>query len=121
MIRLAPLAGIPLSDSLSPAEKLKAVQTLAEAGHEAALEIFRNIGVYLAHTLSLYARFYDLRTLLVMGRVASGVGGDVLIGECNRILREEYPALAEKITVMLPDEKARRVGQSIAAASLPEI
>ena len=121
VIRLAPRVGITLSDRLSLAEKLKEVQKLAEAGHEGAREIFRNIGVYLAHTLSLYARFYDLRYLLVLGRVASGVGGDLLIEECNRVLREEYPALHEKITVMLPDEKARRVGQSIAAASLPEI
>ena len=121
VIRLAPRVGITLSDKLSLAEKLKEVQKLAEAGHDGAREIFRNIGVYLAHTLSLYARFYDLRTLLVLGRVASGVGGDLLIAECNRVLREEYPALAERITVMLPDEKARRVGQSIAAASLPEI
>ena len=67
------------------------------------------------------AAFYDLRYLLVLGRVASGVGGDLLIEECNRILREEYPELSAKITVMLPDEKARRVGQSIAAASLPEV
>ena len=121
VIRLAPRVGITLSDSLSLAEKLKEVQKLAEAGHPGAREIFVNIGVYLAHTLSLYARFYDLRYLLVLGRVASGVGGDLLIDECNRVLREEYPALAEKITVMLPDEKARRVGQSIAAASLPEV
>ena len=79
------------------------------------------IGCYLAHTLLLYSSFYDLRYLLVLGRVASGVGGDLLIDECSRVLREEYPELAEKITVMLPDEKARRVGQSIAAASLPEV
>ena len=79
------------------------------------------IGSYLGHTLPLYARFYDLKVLLVLGRVASGIGGDLLIAECNRVLREEYPALAETVTVMLPDEKARRVGQSIAAASLPEV
>ena len=121
VIRLAPRAGIELDTRLSLAEKLKAVQRLAEDGHEGARKIFVTIGCYLAHTLPLYARFYDLRYLLVLGRVASGVGGDLLIAECNRILREEYPALAEKITVMLPDEKARRVGQSIAAASLPEV
>ena len=121
VIRLAPAAGIVLSGELSPAEKLKAVQKLAEEGHEGAREIFRCVGVYLAHTLPLYARYYDLRYLLVLGRVASGVGGDLLIETCNRVLREEYPALAERVTVMLPDEKARRVGQSIAAASLPEL
>ena len=113
--------GIELPGELSLAEKLKAVQKLAEEGHEGARKILLTIGTYLGHTLSLYARFYDLHYLLVLGRVASGVGGDLLIEECNRVLREEYPALAEKVTVMLPDEKARRVGQSIAAASLPEV
>ena len=121
VVRLAPRAGITLADSLSPAEKLKAVQSLAEAGHRGAQEIFRTVGAFLAHTLSLYARFYDLRCLLVLGRVASGIGGELLIAECGRILAEEYPKLAEKVRVMLPDEKARRVGQSIAAASLPEV
>ena len=121
VIRLAPRAGITLDEGLSLAEKLKEVQKLAEAGHEGARKIFVTIGSYLGHTLPLYARFYDLKVLLVLGRVASGIGGDLLIAECNRVLREEYPALAETVTVMLPDEKARRVGQSIAAASLPEV
>ena len=88
---------------------------------ERAKEIFLSIGVYFAHTVALYANYYDLKYLLVMGRVASGIGGDILIAECNRVLKEEYPALAAKVTVMLPDEKARRVGQSIAAASLPAL
>ena len=121
VIRLAPRAGIELPEGLSLAEKLREVQKLAEAGHEGARSVFVTIGCYLAHTLPLYARFYDLRVLLVLGRVASGVGGELLIGECRRVLREEYPSLAEKLRVMLPDEKARRVGQSIAAASLPEV
>ena len=121
VIKLAPRAGIVLEESLTPAEKLKAVQVLAESGDEAALRIFTDIGCYLAHTLSLYAQFYDLKYLLVLGRVASGVGGERIISRCNQVLKTEYPQLAEKITVMLPDEKTRRVGQSVAAASLPEV
>lgn len=120
VIRLAPAAGISLDESLSLAEKLKAVQKLVEEGHDGAKEIFKNIGIFLAHTIPLYGRFYDLKYLLVLGRVASGTGGDLLIEECNRVLKEEYPDIYDSIKVMLPDEKARRVGQSIAAASLPE-
>ena len=120
VIKLAPAAGIALSEALSPAEKLKEVQKLAEEGKASALAIFRSIGAYLAHTLALYVLVYPMRTLLVLGRVASGVGGETLVAECRRILREEYPALFERIRVMLPDEKTRRVGQSVAAASLPE-
>ena len=119
VIKLAPAAGIKLDSELTPAEKLKVVQKLADEGHEGALDIFRSIGVYLAHTLVLYSQFYKIETLLVLGRVASRVGGDLIISECNRVLSEEYPELADKIDVTLPDEMMRRVGQSVAAASLP--
>ena len=121
VIKLAPKAGIELDAELSPAEKLKVVQALAQDGHEGALDIFRSIGVYLAHTLVLYASFYEIKTLLVLGRVTSGVGGDLIVSECNRVLAEEHPRLAAQIDVTLPDEKMRRVGQSVAAASLPEL
>lgn len=121
VIKLAPKAGIALDEKLPLAEKLKVVQTLANGGAKNAIDIFRSIGTYLAHTLVLYSRFYDLKYLLVLGRVASGIGGDELIAECNRVLKEEYSDLYNKLTVMLPDEKTRRVGQSVAAASLPKI
>ena len=119
--KLAPAAGIALSERLTPAEKLKEVQKLAEQGLPYAQEIFRSIGGYLGHTLCLYERLYDIRSLIVLGRVASGVGGELIVAECRRVLKEEYPELAQKLCVMLPDEKFRRVGQSMAAASLPEI
>ncbi len=121
VIKLAPAANIILDPENTPAEKLKVVQALANDGNEDALDIYRSIGCYLAHTLVLYSNFYEIETLLVLGRVASGDGGDLLISECNRILEEEYPELAAKINVTLPDEKMRRVGQSVAAASLPEL
>ena len=120
VIKLAPAAGIALLESLTPAEKLKEVQKLAESGHAGALDIFRSIGVYLGHTLCLYEMLYDIRNLIVLGRVASGVGGDLIVAECQRVLSEEYPELSQKLRVMLPDENFRRVGQSMAAASLPE-
>lgn len=121
VIKLAPAANIILNPEDSPAEKLKVVQALANDGNQDALDIYRSIGCYLAHTLVLYSQFYEIKTLLVLGRVASGAGGDLLISECNRILAEEYPELDAQITVTLPDEKMRRVGQSVAAASLPEL
>ena len=119
--KLAPAAGIALSEHLTPAEKLKEVQKLAEGGNPYALAIFDSIGVYLAHTLSLYEMFYDIRNLLVLGRVASGIGGERIVSDCQRVLNEEYPELSRKLRVMLPDENFRRVGQSMAAASLPDI
>ncbi len=121
VIKLAPAAGISLDAELSPAEKLKVVQGLANDGHEGALDIFRSIGTYLAHTLVLYSSFYEIKTLLVLGRVASGVGGDLVVDVCNDVLAAEYPELADAINVTLPDEMMRRVGQSVAAASLPAL
>jgi Transcriptional regulator/sugar kinase len=122
VIKLAPAAGIELDEALAPAEKLKAVQNILDDPQRGGAEaIFRTIGCYLAHTLILYGLFYDLKYVLILGRVASGTGGEILVDECNRVLADEYPETAAKITVMLPDEKMRRVGQSVAAASLPEV
>ncbi|MGM9563944.1 MAG: ROK family protein [Faecousia sp.] len=121
VIKLAPRAGIELSEDMTPAEKLKAVQGLVEKGDERAKRIFASIGAYLAHTMKLYCRFYDVHHMIVLGRVMSGVGGNIILDTCLRIMAEEYPELASKVRVMLPDEKTRRVGQSVAAASLPEV
>ena len=121
VIKLAPRAGITLDESLTPAEKLKAVQGLMEKGDVRARRVFESIGAYLAHTMKLYCRFYDVHHMIVLGRVMSGVGGSVILESCLRIMREEYPELAARVRVMLPDEKTRRVGQSVAAASLPEV
>ena len=121
VIKLAPAAGIELDEVLSPAEKLKAVQALMNDGDGRAAAIYRSIGVYLAHSLALYHDMYHFRHVLLLGRVMSGRGGELIISECERVLRDEYSELAEKIHLALPDEKFRRVGQSAAAASLPEI
>ena len=119
VIKLAPAAGIPLEESLTPAEKLKVVQGLMEQDDPRAVKIFQSIGCYLAHTMELYSMFYDVEHMIVLGRVMSGKGGDTILAECKRIMAQEYPELAAKMVVMLPDEKTRRVGQSVAAASLP--
>lgn len=118
VIKLAAHAGITLTGE-SPAEKLKEVQTLMEQGDERAAKIYESIGVYLAHTLALYAMFYDIRHVLMLGRVTSGKGGDILMDTAARVLKEEYPAIS--FVPETPDEKTRRVGQSVAAASLPEL
>ena len=121
VIKLAPAAGIELDPSLSPAEKLKVVQKLMEAGDPRAAAVYRSIGCCLAHTLDYYYALYGCENLLLLGRVMSGKGGDVLLNTCRAVLADEYPALAAKLRLALPDEKFRRVGQSAVAASLPEV
>ncbi|MCI6256282.1 MAG: ROK family protein [Clostridiales bacterium] len=120
VIKLAPAAGIELDESLSPAEKLKVVQGLMAQDDDRAAAIYRSIGVYLGHALRLYYHFYGFKHILLLGRVMSGKGGDIILAEAKRVLAEEYPDVAGKINPTLPDEKSRRVGQSVAAASLPE-
>ena len=119
VIKLAPRAGIELDPALTPAEKLKVVQKLMEADDERARKVFSDIGVYLAYALQQYSKFYDIRHLMVLGRVMSGKGGDTILATCQKVLADEFPALHSCVQVMLPDEKTRRVGQSVAAASLP--
>ena len=119
--KLAPRAGIELDENLTPAEKLKVVQALMEKDDPRAAAVYKDIGIYLAYTVVLYSQFYDIHHLMLLGRVMSGKGGDLILSTCNEVLKDEFPALAEKVNVMLPDEKTRRVGQSAAAASLPEI
>ncbi len=121
VIKLAPAAGIEIPEDLSLAEKLKFVQKLMEADDPRAQAIFETIGAYLAYAVVQYNQFYDLEYLMLLGRVMSGKGGDTILRICNEVLHDEYPELAAKCTVTLPDEKMRRVGQSVAAASLPEI
>ncbi|MBE6631811.1 MAG: ROK family protein [Ruminococcaceae bacterium] len=119
VIKLAPMAGIELRDG-SPAEKLKEVQSLIETGDERAVLIYESIGTYLAHTLAYYYEFYGFRHVLLLGRVMSGKGGDLIYETCKKILKMEYMELCNKFDIRLPDERFRRVGQSVAAASLPE-
>ena len=120
VIKLAPRAGIELDESLSPAEKLKVVQKLMAEDDPRAAQVYESIGVYLGHTLAYYHELYGCRHVLLLGRVMSGKGGDLILDTAKKVLAEEYPEVNGKMTPELPDEKFRRVGQSMAAASLPE-
>lgn len=119
VIKLAKTAGIELDESATPAEKLKVVQGLMEKDDERAKKVYESIGVYLGHTLALYAHFYEIKHCLLLGRVMSGKGGDLILKVAKDVLANEYPEV--KMNAQTPDEKMKRVGQSVAAASLPEI
>ena len=121
VIKLAPFAGIELDESLSPAEKLKVVQGLMAEGDQRAADIYDTIGAYFGYAIAYYTEFYDIKHVLIMGRVTSGEGGTILLARAQEVLDKEFPELAKKIKLHIPDESSRRVGQSVAAASLPEI
>jgi predicted NBD/HSP70 family sugar kinase len=119
VFRLAPKVGIRIPDDITPAEKLKVVQKKLEAGHEGAVKIWQSMGVYMGYAIAHYADFCNLRHILILGRCTSGRGGQLILEGAERVLRSEFPDLAAQVKVQLPDEKSRRVGQAIAAASLP--
>ena len=121
VIKCAPWAGIELDPSLSPAEKLKVVQGLMKEGDKRAADIYDTIGAYFGYAIAYYSEFYDIKHVLIMGRVTSGEGGVILLERAQEVLDKEFPELAEKIKLHIPDESSRRVGQSVAAASLPKI
>ena len=89
------------------------------AGDERAARIYQTVGTWLGYTVPHYADHYDFRHLLILGRVTTGAGGDIILSRARGILATEFPDLARRINMQLPDEKSRRVGQAVAAASLP--
>ena len=121
VIKLAPAAGIELDPNMTPAEKLKVVQGLMAEGDERAAKIYDTIGCYFGYAIGYYAEFYEMKHVLIMGRVTSGKGGEILLARAQEVLDTEFPELAAKCKLHLPDESSRRVGQSVAAASLPKL
>jgi predicted NBD/HSP70 family sugar kinase len=119
--RLMPAAGIDSPPDMPLPERLKQVQALMNEGDSRAKRIYQTIGVYLGYGVAHFADFYDLRHVLVLGRVTSGAGGNEIIAGAQHVLDVEFPELARRITFHVPDEHDKRHGQAIAAASLPAI
>jgi predicted NBD/HSP70 family sugar kinase len=119
--RLLPAAGIETPGDLGLPEKLKVVQKLRDEGLAGAKKIYETLGTYLGYGVAHFADFYDIAHVLVLGRVTSGPGGDDIVNGARHVLDVEFPELASRITFHVPDEKDKRHGQAIAAASLPEV
>lgn len=121
VFRLAAQAGIELPANVPDAEKLSFVQAQLHAGHEGAVKIWQSMGVFLGYAMAHYADFYDMSHVLLLGRCTSGIGGSIILEMAQKVMGTEFPVLASHLHIQLPDEASRRVGQSIAAASLPMI
>lgn len=119
VFRLAPKAGIEIPTSLTDADRLRFAQEKLETSHEGAVKIWQSMGIYLGYGLAHYADFYNIKHVLILGRCTSGLGGEIILEGAKEVLRTEFPELANRIHIQLPDEVSRRVGQSVAAASLP--
>lgn len=121
VFRLAPRVGIQVPSEATDAEKLLYVQEKLEAGHEGAKKIWQSMGIYLGYGLAHYANFYDIKHVLLLGRCTSGSGGSLIVDGANSVLCSEFPEVADRLHIGLPDEGSRRVSQSVAAASLPDL
>jgi predicted NBD/HSP70 family sugar kinase len=119
--KLLPAAGIGLPAEMGLPERLVEVQKLMDAGDKRAAAIYETIGVYLGYAIPHYMDFYDFAHMLILGRVTTGKGGEIVISKAQEVLDKEFPEVAAKFAMHVPDEKSRRVGQAVAAASLPEI
>ncbi len=117
--RLAPAAGLSFPADMGLPERLKQVQERMAQGDSAAAEIFDSIGVFLGYAIPWYEEFYELDHAMILGRVTSGAGGEVILARAKEVLAAEFPEVARRVSLFLPDEKSRRVGQAVAAASLP--
>ena len=115
MIKLACLAGIEFQTRV-PSERLKAVQQLLIDGSDVAAAVFSDVGVYLAYSLLYFYDFYKFENVLLMGRVMSGLGGEIIMNKANEVLK--IFGADKKFKILLPDENFRRLGQSVAAAYL---
>ena len=120
VIKLAESAGYKFEENSSPAERLKVIQKLMLENDPMAKAIYEDIGTYLGYAIPYYSEFYKIKHLLILGRVTSGEGGAIIIEKAKEVLKAEFPEFAD-INITMPDESNKRVGQSIAAASLPEI
>lgn len=119
--RLAPRAGLEFPDKMSFAKRLVEVQRLMADGDERAAKIYFTIGTCLGYAIAHWADFYDVRNVLLLGRVTSGAGGKILIEQSEAVLTEVFPNLGKNIRIVTPDEQMKRHGQAIAAASLPNL
>ncbi|GMR10895.1 MAG: hypothetical protein BMS9Abin28_1719 [Anaerolineae bacterium] len=121
IFRLASKVGIEVPSGIPKAAQLELVQEKLEAGETRAEMIWQTIGYYLGYTLAHYADFYDLKHVILLGRCTSGRGGRLILDGATEVIENEFPAIAAQVSIQLPDEGSRRVGQAVAAASLPAL
>ncbi len=119
--RLLAPAEIDVDAKLPLPDQLKHVQELMAQGDCRARKIYETIGAYLGYAIAHFADFYDLENILLLGRVTSGPGGSIIIAGAKEVLRVEFPELSGQIQFHIPDEKDKRHGQAVAAASLPKL
>ncbi|HYM83286.1 MAG TPA: hypothetical protein VEY67_03960 [Candidatus Dormibacteraeota bacterium] len=119
--RLLPVAGIEVEAGTPLPERLVLLQRLMATEDERARRVYETVGTYLGYALLEYSALYEISHALVLGRVTTGPGGDVIVEQARRALRVEDPEAADRIVFHAVSERDKRHGQAVAAASLPEL
>merc|ERR1740120_542252 len=107
---------------VSHAQCLKKVQAAMKdpKKEKQARKIYETIGVYLGYTIAQYCEYLEIKNVLILGRVTTGAGGDIMMEWARKVLTTEFPELSH-IKFHTPSEHMKRVGQCVAAACLPEL
>lgn len=119
--RLIPVAGIGIPNGTTLPQQLVIVQELMSNADSRARQIYETIGTYFGYAVAYYANFYEIQNILLLGRVMSGIGGQIFVEKAQEVLSAEFPEFRDRIAISIPDENFRRHGQAITAASLPEV
>jgi len=119
--RLLPAAGIDVPDDMDQPARLLELQRLMAEGDARAHSVYETIGAYLGYGLLQYARFYRIEHLLLLGRVMTGSGGEVIQETAKQVLESEQDPSSARITFHTASERDKRHGQAVVAASLPRL
>lgn len=90
------------------------------ANEPKARQIYETVGVYLGYALADYCDFYKIDHVMILGRVAKGPGGDIMLDQAKKVLEEEFPEYSH-IKFHTADDHFKAVAQCIAAAALPTL
>merc|ERR1719230_236589 len=133
--RLAKKGGIDLPPEMMPdhpnmnqashvphAQCLKKIQAAMKDPKKEpqARKIYETIGVYMGYAIAQYCEYLPIKNVLILGRVTTGSGGQVMMDSAKKVLVADFPELSG-VKFHTPSEHMKRVGQCVAAAALPEL
>lgn len=110
IIRLCKNAGYSFEGTLP--EQLLQIQKEAEKDNPVVLECYKERGEYLGSALCFFHRFLPFTSVLTLGRVRTGRGGEYLLLGTREYLKAHS---LSSIEVFTSDEHFRRLGQSYIA------
>ena len=103
--RVATSAGMKFPDGMGLPERLVGLQKRMEAGDELAGKIYETIGAYVGYGVAHYADFYQLKHVLILGRVTTGRGGDIILAKSLEVLRRDFPSWQARFRLPCPTKR----------------